>query len=101
MIRPLTRAFSWVVLHIILMSDYNTTMLRHNLDNCCESLNGAMQWHIKFADIPELALDMQRRDIEHVLSTLKEAYRYIKDVSEEEQRQGTSSQVSRVFAVSS
>ena len=56
---------------------------------------------MKFADLPELASDMQRRDIEHVLSTLKEAYRYIEDVSEEEQRQGTSSQVSRVFAVSS
>tara|TARA_Y100000401_G_scaffold115271_1_gene118706 strand:- start:25011 stop:25265 length:255 start_codon:yes stop_codon:yes gene_type:complete len=78
---------------------YNLSILKLKLDHSCEYLEEAKAYRDKYDT--EYAVEYQHKDICHVLSTLQEAYKYIERVSEEEQRQGTSSQVSGVFAVSS
>lgn len=83
------------------MSHYDTSILRLKLDFCCEYLGEALAYRTDYSKDPQQAIDKQHQDIEEVLSTLREMYKYINKVSEEEQRQGTSSQVSGVFAVSS
>lgn len=83
------------------MSHYDTEILRLKLDFCCTYLGEALAYRTDYSDVPQLAIDKQHQDIKEVYTTLRSMYDYINDVSEEEQRQGTSSQVSGVFAVSS
>lgn len=83
------------------MSNYDTRMLRLKLDHCCTYLGEALAYRTDYSNVPQLVIDKQHRDIKEVYTTLRSMYDYINDVSEEEQRQGTSSQVSGVFAVSS
>lgn len=76
-------------------------MLRLKLDHCRVISGEAKEYIVTHKDVPEECIQKQHDDISYLHSTLMSMYDYINNVSEEEQRQGTSSQVSGVFAVSS
>lgn len=76
-------------------------MLRLLLDHCQVYLKEAKEYIVDYSDAPKECIQKQHDDIADVYSTVVKMYDYINNVSEEEQRQGTSSQVSGVFAVSS
>ena len=71
------------------------------LDNILDYLGEAKEYIVEFSDDDKKCIQKQHDDISYVHSTAESMYDYINKVSEEEQRQGTSSQVSGVFAVSS
>lgn len=83
------------------MSHNDVRMLRLKLDFCRLFLGEAKEYIVTHKDVPEECIQRQHDDIVEVLSTVDSILDYINSVSEEEQRQGTSSQVSGVFAVSS
>lgn len=83
------------------MSNYDIEMLRRKVDHCRVYLGEAKDYIVTHKDVPGTCIQKQHDDIVDVYSTVMSMYDYINSVSEEEQRQGTSSQVSGVFAVSS